>query len=156
MKRFITLLLICLCSISCDARTLSAALEYRVRSSLSDVSSFGNVSDNLDYSWPVTISAPTQLYRADRTVGTATAEVLGLVGSLTNSIGETVTFSTVHAIYIQEVSSLGALTVSGLATASIPAGGTFSQTGAMPVASAPTISISATATTTYRIWIVGE
>ena len=155
MKRLLVLILVLL-SCSCDARTLSATLEYRIRSSISDITSFGNLSDNLDYSWPVEISAPTQLYRADRTVGTATADVLGLVGSLTNSIGETVTFSTVSALYFQEVSGLGTLTVSGLATGTIPVGGTLSMTGAMPVASAPTITITTTASTTYRVWIVGQ
>lgn len=155
LRRSLVVLLVLL-SCSAYARSLSASLEYRIRSNVSDVTTFGNVADNLDYSWPVEMSAPTQIYRADRIVGTASADVMGLVGSLTNAIGETVTFSTVNGLYIQEVSGLGTLAVSGFATATIQPLGTLAMTGAYSTASAPTITISTTATTTYRIWIVGK
>jgi hypothetical protein len=157
MNRCILFLVLLLACAQADARTLTATLEYRVKSHVSDVTSFGNLTDNLDYSWPVEMTSPTQIYRADRAVGTASADVLGLVGSLTNAIGETVSFATVQGLFLQEVSGIGTLTVSGLATATIPPYGTLALTGAMTVASiSDQLSISSTATTTYRVWIVGQ
>ena len=88
MNRLVLFLLL-LCSISADARTLTGSLEFRVRSNLASASAFGQSSDNLDYAWYHGFSTGeiggtiTQLYRADRAVGTASADVLGLVGSLT-------------------------------------------------------------------------
>lgn len=162
MKRFLFLiLLLAICSIG-HARTLTGALEIRVRSNLSDVTTFGTVADNLDYvaqNWfqaGEVHGSIDQIYRADRIVGTAAADVLGLVGSLTNAIGETVSFSTVKALYIGEVSGLATLSVTGLATATLPPYGSIAIVGPYTVASiSDQISISATATTTYRVWIVG-
>ena len=157
------ILLLVLVCISVQARTLSGSLEFRIRSNLSDITSFGTLADNLDYAGKNYFEsggnhgAITQLYRADRLVGTASTDVMGLVGSLTNSIGETVTFSIVKGIYLQEVSGLGTLTVSGIATASIPPYGSFAIAGPITVASvSDSISVSTTAPTTYRVWIVGD
>ena len=162
MNRLVLFLLL-LCSISADARTLTGSIEFRVRSNLASASAFGLSQDQLDYSWYHGFSAGeiggtiSQLYRADRTVGTASADVLGLVGSLTNSIGETVTFATVKGLYLQNLDGTAVLTVSGLATGTIPPNGAMALTGDRIVASlTPTISVTTTATAEYRIWLVGE
>ncbi len=162
MKRIALLaLILSVCAIG-YARTLTGALEIRVRSNLSDVTTFGTVADNLDYVAQNFFQAGEihgaidQIYRADRVVGTASTDVLGLVGSLTNAIGETVSFATVKALYVGEVSGLATLSVTGLATATLPPYGSIALVGPYTVASiSDQISINATATTTYRVWIVG-
>ena len=163
MKRFFALLALVLICAQADARTCSGGVEIRLRSNLSDITSFGNVADVLDFSGKSDFlagerhGAIDQVYRADRTVGTASTDVLGLVGSLTNALGESVSFETVKALYISETGGAGILTVSGLATATIPPYGSLALVGAMTVASiSDHISITTTATTTYRVWIVGQ
>ena len=162
MRNIIILVLI-LFAMPCDARTLTGSLEFKIRSNLNDVTGFGNVSDNLDYSGRndftvgETHGAIDTMYRADREVGTAAVDVVGLVGSLTNAIGEVVSFTTVKAVYLENLTSTGTLTISGLATATVMPRGSFSLVGNYTVASiSDRLNVSTTATTTYRIWLVGD
>ena len=153
MKRLLVLfILLCSCA---SAATLTGSIEFRVRSHISDLSAFGPVSDNVDYSWPVEVSAPSQVYHADRSLTPAAPDVLGMVGSLTNALGQTVTFSTVQAVYFQNLGT-GSLSVTGLATATIPPSGTLTLTGDRPIASfSDRLTVAATATSSYRVWLIG-
>lgn len=163
MIRFLISILISLSLITpADARTLSGSLDVRVRSSLSDITSFGNLTDKLDYSWAENFATGerhgsiTKIYRGDRSVGTSTPDVIGLVGSITNSIGEVVTMSSVTALYIQSNSD-AYLTLSGLATATIPPFGSIALIGSRSIAStSDRLTVTADASAAYRIWIVGK
>ena len=156
MTRTTLAALLLLCCACCSAATLTGSVEYRVRSTLSDLGAMGNAADVLDYSWPVEIAAPTQLYHADRTVTPAAPDTVGLVGSLTNALGQSVTFTTASALYIQNLGT-GTLTVTGLATATLPSLGVLSLAGDMAVASlSDRIGVSTTATGTYRLWMIGR
>lgn len=144
------------------AATLSGSLEYRVRSTLADVSGFSRLVDRLDYGWAVGFSASStggaisQVYRGDRVVGSESADVLGLVGSLSSPLGSLATFTTVKGLYLQNLGT-APIFLSGFATATIPASGTFSMTGLFAVASfSDVLEVSAVASTGYRVWIVGE
>lgn len=161
MRRTFALLLILICC-SADARTLNGSLEFRVRSNLASSSAFGQAVDSLDYSWYHGFSAGeiggaiTQIYRADRSVGTATPDVLPMSG-MVNAIGESVAFTTVKGLFVQNLDSAAVLTLSGIATATIPPLGALALTGDRVVASlSPALTISTTATASYRVWIVGE
>lgn len=151
------LLLLCCCAVAANAATLTGGVEFRVRSNLTDLGTMGGTSDKIDYFWSVEASGPTQVYHADRTVGTAAADVLGMVGSLTNSVGSTVTFGTVSGMFIQNLSSTADLTITGLATGTIPPLGCLALAGELSVASrSDRLTVETTATSSYRIWLIGR
>ena len=156
MRRlFLAALLLC-CAVA-GAATLTGSMEIRIKSVLSDIGALGQTADVIDYAWPVMVQDPTLVYHADRAVTPAAPITLGLVGSMTNALGETLSFSTVQGIYVQNLISSATLTVSGLATATISPLGFVAFQGDQVVASiSDRISITTTATGSARIWLIGK
>jgi len=170
MKR--NLLLLLLCAATALMAGTDGSLDIRIKSSVVSADGMGTTADRVDSSLLSTFLSGTSwgavdtVYHASRSLGSGSSEVLGLVGSLTNSIGETVTLATVKGLVIQSQTGTQTLTLASglwcgsLATATIHPYGAFALVGSYPVSATGTadriaVTNSSTGTTTYLIWIVG-
>jgi hypothetical protein len=115
-----------------------------------------------DYRTGGTQGAIDTHYYATRTLASGAAETLGLVGSLTNSVGQVVTFASVRGLAMQNTTATCTLTVGagtlGIGTFTLMPYGAASFVGSFPVGAGAdrlTVTNSSGATATYRIWIVG-
>ena len=170
MKR--TLLSV-LCLVCCCAFAgTSGHLDLRIKSEVSTAGTLGATTDRVDASLASYFLAGTNwgpidtVYHDERSLGSGASEVLGLVGSLTNSLGEAVSFAAVKGLVVQQQTGTHTLSiVSGLwsgspASVTVSPYGSFALVGSYPVtatgaADRITISNSATGTSTYLVWIVG-
>lgn len=160
MKRLLLALL--LLASTASAATLSGSLELRLQSVLQSLTTRGNTSDVIDYAKTADYSsngsggAITLVYSGDATVGTS-ATTLNLSSGLSDPLGTSLTFTAVNGLYLENTTSTGTITVSGLATGTIPPSGAMAMIGSFTVASfGSTLSLTSTATTTARVWIVGN
>jgi len=155
-----------LCALSCALYAeLNGTIEYRITSELTSYNTSGSAIDRVNISsinrfiTGETHGAIDTVYRGERTIASSGSDVLGMVGSLTNAIGETVSFATVKAVFVENRNGTQTLTLSsGIATTSILPYGSFSLVGSYPISTnfdRMTLTNSNSGSTTYRIWIVG-
>jgi hypothetical protein len=158
-----------LCSVVVFAG-LEGSLRMEIKSEHETVDETGTNRDRVntafvgDYQTGGINGAITQYYYRTRTLASGASEILGLVGSLTNTIGETVTLTMVKGIAMQNTTAATAtLTINsgslGIGTFTLYPYGAASFVGSFPVGAGAdrlTVTNSSGATATYRIWIVGN
>ena len=167
MKRYFTLLFVIMsCALFAE---FSGSLRMELRSDYVSAGENGVVYDRVntamvgDYRTGGTQGAISEFYHGSRTLASGATEVLGLVSSLTNSIGETVSFTTVKGIAFQNTTVTCTLTVGagslGIGTFTLSPWGAASFVGSFTVGTGAdriTVTNTTGATATYRVWIVGE
>lgn len=164
MNKILLTALLCLLAMPLGAAEMTAALDLKITSNYSTTSTLGATIDKVDTTFSnvflsdTTLGAVDTFYHATRTLASGATESLGLVGSLTNSIGEIVSFSHVKAVVVQNTTA-NTFTVSGFwasGTDTVKPNGGFAHVGDFTVTGGSAITVTnSVGTSTYLIWIIG-